>query len=347
MDCADVDPQSDGTHVYTKHEHFVMDWSKPPGQQWTYKAFTIDPFQYPQDPRLGANPATTTVFVRRIQGKLFLFVTDMFARILYLYRQEKQSEIFIPCGMFGSYLEQGANFPQNLTFQGEYLWRDPKGSGVFHASDYEQIGEPDPVNWGWEIDERGDVWKASEHTNLIKCYHFQGFDDLGAPIYSKDAISVEPAPSLFTQLCRIKYFSTTDTMYLAGYTNERPRIGQEYGTVGSIIARYDNWSKSKILRYQIPVPYDINANLYTKAMDVAGNRIFAVTMQNPVFVTAWDASTGEEVMQMTPGEEVYGQSGWVDIPYGLRAFQRSNGEYLVFVEEDWKAKVIVYRVPAA
>ncbi|HEY9607366.1 MAG TPA: hypothetical protein V6C85_37625, partial [Allocoleopsis sp.] len=26
MDCADVDPQSEGTDVYTKHEHFVMDW---------------------------------------------------------------------------------------------------------------------------------------------------------------------------------------------------------------------------------------------------------------------------------------------------------------------------------
>jgi hypothetical protein len=82
-------------------------------------------------------------------------------------------------------------------------------------------------------------------------------------------------------------------------------------------------------------------------MDVPGNRIFAVTMQNPVFVISWDATTGEEVIQMTLGEEVYGQSGWVDIPYGLRSFQRSDGEYLVFVEEDWKAKVIVYGVPAS
>jgi len=224
------------------------------------------------------------------------------------------------------------------------LWRDRKGRGVFQANDYEKIGEPDPINWGWEIDERGDVWKASER-NLIKRYRFKGFDEFGTPIYSRKAISVESGPSPFTMLCRLKYFSNTDTMYLAGYTNDRPKIGQEYGTVGSVIARYDNWSTSKLLRYQIPVPYDINANLYTKAMDVAGNRIFTVTMQNPV-VTMWDATTGEELMQMTPGKEVNGQSGWVDIPYGLRAFQRSNGEYLVFVEEDWKAKIIVYRVPA-
>lgn len=345
IDCADVDPDSDGIDVYTKHEHFVMDWSKPPGKQWAYKGFTIDPFRYPQDPRLTANPGTASVFVRRIQGNLFLFVTDTFARILYIYRQEKESEIFIPCGMFGSYREEGTNFPQDLTFQGEYMWRDKKGRGVFQAGDYEQTGEPDPLNWGWEIDERGDVWKASESRNLIKRYHFQDFDDFGAPVYSKDAISVESAPSPFTQLCRLKYFANTDTMYLAGYTLDRPKIDQGYGIVGSVIARYDNWSQSKILRYQISVPYDIDANIFTKAMDVAGNRVFAVTMQNPV-VVMWDATTGEEIMQMAPGEEVYGQSGWVDIPYGLRAFKRTNGDYLVFVEEDWKAKVIVYQVPA-
>ncbi|HEY9638073.1 MAG TPA: hypothetical protein V6D14_32065 [Coleofasciculaceae cyanobacterium] len=346
MDCADVDPNSDGIDVYTKHEHFVMDWSKPLGQQWTYKSFTIDPFQYPEDPRLGAIPAVTTVFVRRIQGKLFLFVTDMFARILYLYRQEKNSEIFIPCGLFGSFLHEGTDFPLNLTFQGEYMWRDKKGSGIFQAHDYEKTGEADLLNWGWEIDEQGDVWKASETTNQIKRYHFQGFDKFGAPLYSKDAISVEPAPPPFTMLCRIKYFSSTDTMYLAGFTTDRPKVDQGYGTIGSVIARYDHWSTAKTLRYQIPVPYDASTSLHTKAMDVAGDRIFAATLMSPLIVV-WSATTGEEVMQMTPGQEVYGQSGLVDIPYGLRAFQRSNGEYLVFVEEDWKAKVIVYRVPAA
>ncbi len=33
----------------------------------------------------------------------------------------------------------------------------------------------------------------------------------------------------------------------------------------------------------------------------------------------------------------------VDIGYPLTAFKRSNGEYLIFVEEDARAKVIMYR----
>ena len=51
VDNADVDPAAD-TNVYTKEEHFVMDYSKPRGQEWSYKGYTLDRFAYPNDPRL-------------------------------------------------------------------------------------------------------------------------------------------------------------------------------------------------------------------------------------------------------------------------------------------------------
>jgi hypothetical protein len=46
---------------------------------------------------------------------------------------------------------------------------------------------------------------------------------------------------------------------------------------------------------------------------------------------------------MTPGPEVGRESGWVDFPDAIRAYRRKDGEYLVFVEEDWKGKIMVYR----
>jgi hypothetical protein len=61
-------------------------------------------------------------------------------------------------------------------------------------------------------------------------------------------------------------------------------------------------------------------------------------------VYVYDTATGTSIAKLTPGIEVARESGWVDIPYGLRAYQRANGEYVVFVEEDAKAKVIMYRV---
>jgi hypothetical protein len=45
---------------------------------------------------------------------------------------------------------------------------------------------------------------------------------------------------------------------------------------------------------------------------------------------------------MTTSSEI-GRIGWVDIPYGYHARKRANGEYLIFVEDDWKSKVLMYR----
>ena len=36
-------------------------------------------------------------------------------------------------------------------------------------------------------------------------------------------------------------------------------------------------------------------------------------------------------------------TGWIDILTGITAFRRAQGEYLIFVEEDYKAKVLMYR----
>ena len=58
----------------------------------------------------------------------------------------------------------------------------------------------------------------------------------------------------------------------------------------------------------------------------------------------YETATATSIAQLKPGIEVASESGWVDIPYGLRAFHRTNGKYLVLVEEDAKAKVIMYRL---
>ena len=155
----------------------------------------------------------------------------------------------------------------------------------------------------------------------------------------------------FKSLARIKYFPETDTMYLTGYTNERPHIGKEWGTVGTEIVRYDNWSQSRNIRWRLTLPYQPSDHpdpaaknfLVIKAIDIAGDRIFAIrVLQAEVYV--YDTATGTSIAKLKPGIEVGRESGWVDIPYGLRAYQRANGEYVVFVEEDAKAKVIMYRL---
>jgi len=48
---------------------------------------------------------------------------------------------------------------------------------------------------------------------------------------------------------------------------------------------------------------------------------------------------------LDPGETVGGDknTGWLQILTGITAHRREDGEYLVFVEGDCKAKVLLYR----
>jgi hypothetical protein len=339
VDNADADPDTDGLDVFTKHEHFMMDYSKSKGQEWTYKGYTVDKFRYPDDPRLhNENNSPTSVFVRRIEDQRFLYVTAMFPEQLSVYRFD--GEIAVPSAIFA---REHTTWPTNQPATGSWLWHDKNGDGSIQSNEYQSLGAEDDGIWGWEVDSNGDVWQASE-AGYIKHYRYLGLDAYGSPSYNGASSEKIPMPAPFNELSRIKYDPHTDVMYLGGYTVDRPHTGDEWGIVGTEIVRYDNWTKNKTLRWRITLPYDPEANpmLIIKAMDVAGNRVFAVDSRKAE-VYVYDTGTGAFVTKLTPGKEVAGESGWIDIPYALRAYRKANGEYVVFVEEDAKAKVIMYR----
>ncbi len=56
-------------------------------------------------------------------------------------------------------------------------------------------------------------------------------------------------------------------------------------------------------------------------------------------------SDGREVGVLEPDESVGGveNTGWIDLLTGISAFRRSDGEYLIFVEENARAKCLIYR----
>jgi hypothetical protein len=276
-----------------------------------------------------------------LQGKRLLYLSsEMMSERLLMYRFD--GEIAVPCGIFGKGKEDWlANEPTNSS----WIWIDANGDGSPQANEYQATGEKDDSVWGWDIDSKGDVWLAAE-AGYIKHYRFGGLNAHSCPVYNTKAVQKTAMPQPFKTLTRIKYFPEQDAMYLSGYTSDRPNIDGDWGLVGTEIIRYDNWSKTKKIRWRIALPYEVKRDpkLHIKAMDVAANRVFAVSSKTAdVFV--YDATTGKQVQQLKPGPEVAGESGWIDIPFGIRAFRRSNGEYLVFVEEDLKAKVLMYRLP--
>ena len=352
VDNADIDPQTDGLDVFAKQERFSMNYSKPVGKQWTYKGYTLHPFKYPQDPRLHTSP--TSVFFRRIQGKRFMFLTDMYNSFLEIYRfnGKTDGEIAIPAGMFVGTNGAGGkaisgNWPPLQPNEGEWIWRDRNGNGAFDKGEYDS-SQDYPYLGGWWVDSRGDVWKTLRTQDGVGIRHYpvQGVDLKGNPIYTYSTMEKQKNPSIFTDLRRIEYIPETDTMYLSGFTKEHPATRDDSKWYGSELVRYDRWSKrNPRLRWRLQVPYNPQGKeeLLTASMSVAGDYVFLVTFKTAE-VYIYRADTGKLVKTLKPGKEVAGESGWIDIPYGIRAVRRRNGEYLVFVEEDWKGKVIFYRL---
>ncbi|MBB2931135.1 hypothetical protein FHX59_005605 [Paraburkholderia silvatlantica] len=56
----------------------------------------------------------------------------------------------------------------------------------------------------------------------------------------------------------------------------------------------------------------------------------------------YDARSGQIVGSMTPGANVGSTSGWVDIYMGMSAALRDNGDYVVLVEDDARARILMY-----
>jgi hypothetical protein len=211
----------------------------------------------------------------------------MYAKQLSVYRMK--GEIAVPSAIFA---REHSTWPTNQPATGSWLWRDKNGDGSIQSDEYESLGAADGSIWGWEVDSKGDIWQTSE-SGLIRHYRYQGLDAYGSPNYIGSASEVIPMPAPFNKLERIKYFPDTDVMYLGGYRVDRPDAGEEWGIVGTEIVRYDNSSKSRKVRWRVSLPYNPSAHpiLIITAMDLVGDRVFAVTSRK-VEVDVYDTETG-------------------------------------------------------
>ena len=349
VDCTAFDETTDGVDVYSKFHHFGMDYSKRNGQEWTWKATTVDRYAYPHDPRIDPSfPAvntTSAVAVRYFEGHKFLFLVG---DVLLIYRFD--GEIAVPSAMIAPGITswQNPDYPRKVRF----MWRDTNGDGDFQADEFFGDDGAAETAWGWDVDYDGTVWQAREDRGLVR-FPLGGLDEAGNPIYSRGTAVTIRAPQPFTTVERVRYDSRTDTMYLSGYTRDHPIAGNGYwGQAGTELARYDNWSEgNRTPRYRIVLPYSPPYGS-VKAFTVAGQRIFAGILAssgsaqnaNPQNLYVYDASTGAQTGQLTPGPEVGSATGWIDLNHGVQAFQRTNGEYEVFVEDVVWGKNILYRL---
>jgi hypothetical protein len=363
IDSAAADPSiPDASVVFTAHERFLMNWSRPAGQQWSWVATTFDPTRYPHDPR--TRPAMAlSPSVHVIAGHRLLALTGQGPEginVLSILRFAPNSEIAVPSVVIANHPtfkdpehpapdDWPPNQPRDWT---GWIWRDVNGDGQFDAGEYQAeqgpTGDVFGESWGWEIDDNGDLWQAFTDGSIDRI-RLQGFDPVGNPIYSRRDIGVvryDPPPELRAAggVQRLHYVASSDTMYLAGYHTAKPEAA--WGAVGDSVLRYDHWERGpRTLRWRSSVPFRWDEQI-SVAMAVASDRV-VVGEQKSAALRVFDANSGALLQTVGPGPEVGRYSGWLDIPYALHAARRLDGSYVIFAEEDAGAKVLVYELPHA
>ena len=369
VDCADVDPASLGKEkldVYTKLAHYTVDLSKPNGHQWEYVGAMMDFVHYPEDDRFAAANDNFDIragaWVRRIEGKKFLFVNTMASTHLNVYRfDEAHGEVAIPCGRIDK----------------DQIWRDLNGNG--RPDDGETIngpGLPTPLWVSFWVDSKGDLWQTTDGSGKTGVRHFQlaGLDEHGSPIWNygnehfkQEVADLGPAP--LNQICRLQYQADADAMYLTGYSaadsvpthNRFPGHGYNtpgYATkfLGPFVARYDRWSKgNRKPTWAVRIPYggpkQDNTHANAAAFSVAGDCLFVgyeglFDDANSGRIQVYRSADGGYVGTIHAGPESGNIEGAMDIPHGVNAVRlpgAGGGEYLIFSEDDWHAKVLMYR----
>lgn len=356
VEVADLDPNSP-TDAYTLTHHYSLDPAKPSGQDSAYTGYLVDVVGMPDDPRVRGKGAGS-MFARRIGGKLILFGLDMNASYLQIYRSTGQGELTAPAGMIRLNHNPGP-WPEHQPDANGWIWRDVNGNGRFDADEFESSTE-NMATTAWSIDSNGTVFFASYRWNgpvgvpFIRRLPCQGLDKQGNPMYSFKTAADTAAPAPFddirggSSITRMEYVSQTDTMYLSGFTPEHKNTNRDWKTSGPVICRYDQWSTHPRKRWQKDVPFETaqgpSSNHATPdAFSVAGNRLFNGYLKDGE-IRVYDTEDGSYLGSLQPGPEVDKTSGWIDTMYGVRAHQLANGDYLIFAEEVWHEKVLMYRL---
>jgi hypothetical protein len=299
------DPATDGALFYSGTNLYTG------SAGGTFVANTVDPFAYPADPRIDMSDTQ---------------------------RDEH----------FGQLVSVGAN--RILVASGQ----NPSIFYFFHfnaANGYVAIPDasiPGPafnttlrVMSGFCIDSKGGVWAGLDKTGYIYHYPLIGFDAGGKPTWGP-GIPIR-IPASVQPLTRIVYLADSDTMILGrGIVG-----GTDWTAIGTRIEVYHGWSAGNTTA---PNPVITLPNAGAKSMDAAGNYLFVSYwfsgIGGPALpnVDAFNLDTGnrDATLVNTNSSNVDASSA-MDSMYGVRAYLRSTGEYVVTKNNVKGASVTVYR----
>jgi hypothetical protein len=368
---ADADPSSNGQDLYLNAKRFRMDYGQAPGKSWKLAGVTLDPFRFPNDPRL-TNPMES-VWERRIGGKRFQYHTNMVGGFVYVARFEEGSEIGIPTAFFCTYqdFQTGWGSDSAPTWERNesnkrlrWYWVDRNGDGIAQASEFGTYENWNLYNQGIDVDANGDIWLGGEGDTSTQ---FRGggvariragtLDANGVPAFDLSSIGRWSVP--FTQArggaIRIRHVVGGDRMFLAEGANAWYSAGihvyenftdpSRQREVCRIDLGYDDQGQTEIHLDQntadMTLPFSFTAD---------SQFVYAVYLDNGRYsrrrgeVTVYDARTCQPVGWMAPDSVHMAHfSGTVDLVDGVNVAVQADGHRVVMEEEDGAGKVLAFR----
>jgi len=336
VDVVCADPTTDAADVWGIQEHYKMDYRQQPGRESKLVGYSLNRHKYPHDPRgltfvkQSGEHGLTSPQVVYLQGRRFVFVGGMFAsNFISIFRYD--DEMAIPSGLI---LQWGNNlyrteqqWPPNKP-KGASIWRDVNGDGDYQSDEFSPNTERVQPGPFW-VDKKGNIWMAYGFFR----YDFQGLDPKGNPIYSGDEITVLEKPKGIGKVARVVYLDDSDTLVVADEGSDMRHIGRVF------VCRSYLAGNRETISFAPP------AGSEAECVAATGDYAFTGGWKERARIGVNRLSDGVEMGVFDPGKTIGGNenAGWIDILTGITAYRRQNGEYLVFVEEDYKAKVLFYR----
>ena len=337
VDVVCADPSTDALDVWGIQEHFKMDFAQPPGREAKLVGYSLDRHRYPNDPRglmhvkQQGEHGLTSPQVVYLQGRRFMFVGGMFAsNFINIFRFD--GEIAVPSGLilqWGNDLyNTDLRWPPHKPAGKASIWRDVDGDGDYQAAEFApNTGRVHPGPF-W-VDKKGNIWMAYGFFR----YDFQGLDAKGNPIYAADKITVLDKPKGVNKVARVVYLDDTDTLIVADEGSDMRHISRVF------------ICKNYLAGNRETISFTPAAGSEAACVAAVGDHVFSGGWKERGRIGVNRLSDGAEIGVFDPGPTVGGNpnTGWMDVMTGITAHRRQDGEYLVFVEEDYKAKVLLYR----
>ena len=309
LDIFGFEPGSDGTVVFGRTTRWQLDLNRQtPGTEAVLKAITVDPLRYPDDPRLKTG---YSVEPKSIDGTQLLYANTQLGH-------------------------------------GLVIFAGAPGTDILH-----QVGKTPTTGWSWFVDDDGGIWNGDASGKKIALYPLKSITG-GQPVYDWQHPRTWPWPIDFQSVARIIYQKSTDSLYVFGYQTGQSDNGG-WGSAGFTARRYDGWlsghPSARWTNTSVPGRPGASPTHQTqpgKDVSLAGNYIFVGMVRDGVQryaskVVILDAITGQYVGTLQAGPEVGGFGGWEDMVGSIHATKRANGEYLILVEDDWRAKNLLFR----